>query len=138
MSLPLSEMRPPTGMPSSARRVFQAVTEALADRGDLYAEDRFTIQLYAESVAEAIAALRRGQGAPITKGSKEQDREGVGFETARRFMVEARAFGAELGLSPGARAAWKRKHPGGRPKGAVSAADRVGRQQLTVVQGGGA
>ena len=122
-------------MSAQARRVFREIADALGQRGDLFAEDRYEVVGYAECVAEAIASLRAARKARTVKGYNGQDVAHPGFGEARAFMGVARSYAEALGLSPGARAKWAKKGAGGRPKGSASAPDRR-RQQFTLVQGG--
>lgn len=134
MSLPVAELAPPAGMRADARRVFAHVARGLADRGDLFAEDVFTIAHYAECVAMAAASLKAGRRELLVRGYNGQDVANPLFGEARAWMTTARALASDLGLSPDARARWAKKRGGGRPKGATSAADREARRrQLTVV-----
>lgn len=134
MSLPLAELAPPTGTTPQARRVFAVVADGLAARGDLFAEDVYTIQAYATAVAEAQLALLAGRKARTVPGYNGQATANPNFGEARAWMAIARSLGDDLGLSPSARAKWQKKNRGGRPKGAASAADREARRaQLTVV-----
>lgn len=138
MSLPLASLKPPTGTTPQARRIFAVVADGLAARGDLYAEDVFTIRDYATCVAEAALALEAGRKVRNVPGYNGQLVANPNFGEARAWMALARGFADDLGLSPGARAKWQRKGKGGRPKGAASAPDRAARRrQLTVLEGAG-